>query len=387
MIQQVLIFLLGFLCAAFLAALLAPPVWRRAVALTRKRIEASVPLSLPEIQADKDRVRAEFAMATRRLEMNVKSEREKTHQRMLELSEIREAMKKLTAKDEERQQVFSRLEAHAATLQSKLDEREGQVKMLSGKLEEVQRTLEIRNEDLDRIGRLYEDASFAASSRQIELVARESEIEKLGADVASLRSASREADSRHREIAAESRLAQEALRDEKKRYADLESKYQSTQSSLIEHEERLQRRDQELARLREKLKLPQPQEITAPNAEPRRQDAPAPVQKEGSTPEARISTERDRLVERLKTLARENRKDGADAGSAISREDRDQESARLRDEIGNLAATLVRLTAAREGPESPIVKTLASTPGASETPGAPLSLADRIRALPMSVTV
>ncbi len=69
MIQSILFFALGFLCAGFLALMVAPAVWRRAVRLTRRRIEASVPLSLGEIQADKDRIRAEFAMSIRRLEM------------------------------------------------------------------------------------------------------------------------------------------------------------------------------------------------------------------------------------------------------------------------------------------------------------------------------
>ncbi len=77
MIQSILFFSLGFLCAGFLALMVAPAIWRRAVVLTRKRIEASVPLSLTEIQADKDRMRAEFAMSTRRLEMSIKQFREK----------------------------------------------------------------------------------------------------------------------------------------------------------------------------------------------------------------------------------------------------------------------------------------------------------------------
>ncbi|RUW48093.1 hypothetical protein EOA36_21490, partial [Mesorhizobium sp. M8A.F.Ca.ET.021.01.1.1] len=61
MVQSVLFFALGFLCAGFLALMVAPAVWRRAVALTRRRIEASIPLTQAEIQADKDRVRAEYA--------------------------------------------------------------------------------------------------------------------------------------------------------------------------------------------------------------------------------------------------------------------------------------------------------------------------------------
>ena len=93
MVQSVLFFALGFLCAGFLALIVAPAVWQRAVALTRRRIEASIPLTQAEIQADKDRVRAEYAMATRRLEMNVKALREKAAEQLVEINRGREALK------------------------------------------------------------------------------------------------------------------------------------------------------------------------------------------------------------------------------------------------------------------------------------------------------
>ena len=73
MIQPLLFFGFGFLCAVLLALLVAPAVWRRAVRLTEQRIQATVPLTMNEIQAEKDGLRAEFAMSSRRLEMKVKS--------------------------------------------------------------------------------------------------------------------------------------------------------------------------------------------------------------------------------------------------------------------------------------------------------------------------
>ena len=50
-----------------------PAVWRRAVRLTKKRIEAATPMTMAEFRADKDQLRAEFALSTRRLEMNVEA--------------------------------------------------------------------------------------------------------------------------------------------------------------------------------------------------------------------------------------------------------------------------------------------------------------------------
>ena len=58
MLESGLFFTLGFLAATLLCLMVAPAIWRRAVVLTRQRIESSVPLTLNEIQADKDQLRA-----------------------------------------------------------------------------------------------------------------------------------------------------------------------------------------------------------------------------------------------------------------------------------------------------------------------------------------
>jgi chromosome segregation ATPase len=70
-IEQILYFLLGVLLATLAALLVLPAVWHRAVRLTTRRVEAAVPVSLFEIQADKDQQRAFFALSQRRLELQV----------------------------------------------------------------------------------------------------------------------------------------------------------------------------------------------------------------------------------------------------------------------------------------------------------------------------
>jgi len=53
---------LGFLAASLLWLLAAPGFWSRAVRLTTARLRESMPLSEAEIRADKDRMRAEYAL-------------------------------------------------------------------------------------------------------------------------------------------------------------------------------------------------------------------------------------------------------------------------------------------------------------------------------------
>ena len=59
---------LGFLTASLLALLLLPAVWARAVRLSTRRLEMQLPLSMGEIIAERDQLRAEFATEARRIE-------------------------------------------------------------------------------------------------------------------------------------------------------------------------------------------------------------------------------------------------------------------------------------------------------------------------------
>ncbi len=74
-----MIFALGFLAASLCALLLLPAVNARAARLSRRRIEARLPLSIAEVAAEKDYLRAQFAVAQRRLERKVEAVQAKRH--------------------------------------------------------------------------------------------------------------------------------------------------------------------------------------------------------------------------------------------------------------------------------------------------------------------
>src|SRR5688500_18322394 len=95
MIEPIMFFGIGFLVASLLGLVMLPLVHNRAVRLTMKRLEAATPLSMAEIQADKDQLRAEFAMSTRRLELSVEQMKSKTTSQLAELGKKSEAITKL----------------------------------------------------------------------------------------------------------------------------------------------------------------------------------------------------------------------------------------------------------------------------------------------------
>lgn len=374
MIQTTLFFILGFLCAGLLALMIAPAIWRRAAALTRRRIEASMPLTMDEIQADKDRLRAEFAMSARRLEMNLQSFKEKSAEQIVAINRHREEIRRLGEEGKEKDAVIDALEASGDELRAQLREREDQIQLLTDNLAEHGRQLEERALELEELGRLYDEASFNASDRQIELVAQETRLEKMSGDLSTMRRERKEAESRMRESVAESKTAREALRAESRKTATLERKLERLVSQLADREEKLERRERELTRLRTQLKEAE----EAGNA-PEQPAEPAGAQGGGESA-------RTRQEERLALLTRENRRlrgelEQMQPGTA-SAADNQHENAALREEINALAAEVVNLTAMLDGPDSPIRKALDADPAAgSVSNGAAPSLAERVRAL------
>jgi chromosome segregation ATPase len=68
-----MIFALGFLVAGLFALLFLPAVQRRAARLSARRLEMLLPLSMEEIVAERDQLRAEFAVERRRIEQKLEA--------------------------------------------------------------------------------------------------------------------------------------------------------------------------------------------------------------------------------------------------------------------------------------------------------------------------
>jgi len=86
---------IGLLTGCLIAVAVVPLVHERAVRLTVRRLEAALPHSVTEIRADKDLLRAEFAMSTRRLELAIEQLRNKTANQLVELSRKTDAINRL----------------------------------------------------------------------------------------------------------------------------------------------------------------------------------------------------------------------------------------------------------------------------------------------------
>lgn len=122
-----MIFALGFLVASLCALVLVPVLNSRAMRLARRRIDGLFPLSVREIAAERDALRAEFAVAQRRMERKVEAAQVKCHA----------DMQALGARDLDVAALERNVEARDATLA----ERKAEIEAATARLEALDHTL------------------------------------------------------------------------------------------------------------------------------------------------------------------------------------------------------------------------------------------------------
>ncbi|RYE60624.1 MAG: hypothetical protein EOP20_01985, partial [Hyphomicrobiales bacterium] len=149
LIENMMYFALGLLVAGLLALIIMPAVWKRAVRLTKRRIEAATPITLSEFRADKDQLRAEFALSTRRLEMNVEALRKRLAEQLGDVNQKRTDLGALKAEREKHMAVVGELEARQVDLRARILELEKDGTDLAQRLRMRDRDVETRQSEIE----------------------------------------------------------------------------------------------------------------------------------------------------------------------------------------------------------------------------------------------
>lgn len=151
LIENIMYFALGLLVAGLVALIIMPAVWRRAVRLTKRRIEAATPITMAEFRADKDQLRAEFALSTRRLEMNVEALRKRLAEQLGDANQKRTDLGALRAEREKHLIVVRELEEREVELRARILELEKEGADLGNRLRKRDRELENRAEEVETL--------------------------------------------------------------------------------------------------------------------------------------------------------------------------------------------------------------------------------------------
>lgn len=389
MIEPLMYAGLGMLAASLIWLLAMPLIWNRAVRLTMRRIEGLVPVSMAEIQADKDQLRAEFAMSTRRLEMGIDQLREKAAGHMGELSRRAEVIARQKQEITEKSAIVAELDARSLALQETLrttqqefDARSQASILVTERLAEAERHLEELRLDLGQTASLADD-------RQREIAALTSQVASLKAEAANLQAQAATTRQRLATEHLEAKAIAGALAEERDHARELEQQLESrtSQAEIIAHgvdemKDAFERqsgllalRDEEISKLAKALTAAREAQAAS------RAEADAAL----SSVDRRIADQvaQTRLLEGALANAREEREKLQHELVALRHhagknwQNERVEDALLRERINDLAAQIAHMTATIEGTTSPIHTILETVPADGEGG----TLAERIKAL------
>jgi len=415
MIEPIMFFAIGFLAASLFGLVLIPLVHNRAVRLTMRRLDAATPLSMAEIQADKDQLRAEFAMSTRRLELSVEQMKAKTTSQLAELGKKTDAINRLKVDLGEKTAAIFSLEAREKALKDQLQATESEHSVKIGALREAERMLAEKKAELSKVAIDLNERSASADSHRVETTALRVQVEALKERVTGHeREAQEIADRMTRErkeaVAASAELSEEHGKVEKlsDRVTQLERALvaQTTEAEVLgrrvqELETRLTDQvmtelepEVEISQLRDKVtaaaKIEADLRSELTHIADRNRAANENLVKEKSLIEdqlAQAKAERIKLQQEIAGMKRD-----AEQTWAAER----VENALLRERINDIAAEIARLTVALDGADSPIEAMLAGEAPAANgqrvkaddraATGERGNLADRIRALQLKAS-
>ena len=367
MVEPIMYFAIGFLVSTLLGLAIVPLVHNRAVRLTTKRLEAATPLSMAEIQADKDQLRAEFAMSARRLEMSVEQLKAKTTSQLAELGKKSDSINRLKFELGEKNAAIFSLEAREKAMKEQLRATEEEFTTKTQLLRDAEGELSDKKSELSRLENQLSERSLAAESRQAELTTVTAQIAQLQVRVGdaeqALALARQNLETHQSESAAASAdLATARERGEglTQRVADLEKQLlvQTKEAEMLggranELEQRLAVQGKMLAeRGFENHQLRQQMEAMQAGDQPSR--ALETVRAEKAALEQQLTTARDERAKMQRELQAIQQQ--AEASWASER----MENAVLRERINDIAAEVARLAMTLEGPDSPIEKILAT---------------------------
>jgi len=412
MIEPIMYFGIGFLFAALIGLIVVPLVHGRAVRLTMRRLEAAAPLSMAEIQADKDQLRAEFAMSTRRLEMSVEQLKTRSTSQLAELGKKGDAINRLKLELGEKTATIFALEARDKNLREQLRATEEEFTVKTNTMHEAQRTLSDKQSELAKLTSELDERSTLADSQKIEIIALKTQVEALKERLDGAGHELKVIEDRRDAERVELKAATQELSFERGRVENLGRRIGELEQQLVaqtKEAEILGRRAQDLdSRLGEQSRLLNQSEFELKHLREEMEGArkvesdlrTAIIEIEGRSNSAtqNLKTENAQLQAAVAHIKDERDRFARDLG-AMKRETEEAwaservENALLRERINDVAAEVARLASALEGPNSTIDALLAAETARERTgdvsaPSAPDlgeptdgNLADRIRAL------
>jgi len=381
---------LGLLTACILALVVAPPLWRRAVRLNRRSIEETMPMTWAEIQAEKDQIRAAFAVSTRRLDVTIEKLENQVTEQLIDINRKREIISHLTAEGSMSAEDMIALEQERDRLRNEVAAQKDAIAEAAKAAGAQEKRMAALQQTLDEAQGKLDAIVSERETQRMEIVARDTELDNLRDSVAAVKTTTTVEEVARAGLETELSQLRTSLALEKRKLADTEALVAEAEARRVGTLAEIAARDAEIAGVRDDLAEARTKieglSLRLVEAEAAGMTLLA-VEESKAELEARLA-HMGTVNARLETDLAELR-----AASAKASE---EETALLRSKLIDIGAAVARLAAKGEASNlvaivpdeaaKPRPAQAADEPGANEDqagdePSAPISLAERIRAL------
>nr|WP_245181643.1 hypothetical protein [Sinorhizobium mexicanum] len=359
--------------------MIAPAIQRRIVRFAEDRLKATMPLSPQEVRAQRDAARATYAAENAKAQQALRRERDKTVTLMLQNENTLREARRLAGENADLQTQLADMNVEAADLRSTVRQLEQRLEQMKATFETSEKDNGAKSDTIRTLNGQMDKHSADIDNFRIDLAARETEIEHLKSRVAALHD---ERQGLRGDLKAENARARELelrLSRDETRIRQLETAVAREAATNADREKALARRADEIDKLKARLKELNQQMREATKA---LRAAGLAVPKKAVAADAVDGARAEPHAEAVRapgtTILTEDLRNRSTALSErlINAKSAAHDEA-LRQEIADIAAGMIALTAASEGKTSPIRGLLAG----EETDPAPTrkSLASRAK--------
>jgi chromosome segregation ATPase len=378
-IEYALIFAMGFMAAALLVMLIAPAVHQRVVLYTENRLKATMPLSPQEIRAQKDMVRALYAAENAKTQHDLTREREKSIALKLQNETLSSEAARLVADNKDLKVQIEEMSTEAADLRSRLRRGDVEITSIRETLKRVEIAAAAKDVELEdrahRIARLMSDID----TMRIEAMSRDTEIDTLKTRIQGMRDEREELRRENKLLGKRAKDAELRLTQEEHKVLRLEDVLARDAAERADAASLLECRTRELNDLRAKLKTANAQ---LRNAQRALREAGIALPETRELPMAEDEIANSNLATDPALLENDIRRSQTVLTERLLKAKASTEDDALREELGDIAAKMIVLTAAREGEQSVIADIVSAQPKSGEKQK---SLVDRVLAMDPSI--
>ena len=364
MIEYALLFGLGFLTAALVAMLLTPAIHHRIVVYTENRLRATMPLSPQEIRAQKDMARAVYAAENAKTVHELGRSRENALALQLRNDTLASDAGRLWAEGQDLRAQIEAMSVEAGNLRSNGRRDETHIMQLKEALARTEELAAGKDLEISRLQQRLNRLEGDLDNLRIERSTADTEIESLKIRVQTLRD---EREELRRAGALSGKRAKEAetrLVEQEHKLMRLDDRLARAMAENVDKEALIERRLAEVVRLKEKLRQANAGARGATRAL-RAANLPVPASQSDfhDEPEDEVVAPKPPVVAiDAQALTDELRHQHTALAERLNKAKTPVNDDALREEVAEIAAKMLVLTALQEGKASPIPKILTAAP-------------------------